>query len=553
MSDSSKDDISALLDDVVEASSREQRVLSQLLEKLHFQANHHLVLQVRMGEVSSYLTSVTLGWVAEKVRFAADLPIFRANSDEHSKRIQVSPGALEEIQQRQPDWRRQPQMATYLAVREHHKFPPLLLVGYQQWVYKERDEKWGIDAKAMDESLTLRGLEPTGTYWDLDDTGTEFYALDGQHRLMAILGLRDLIQKGQLNELDERGRLKKGKILRRDDIVDYIHSGTGESQSDIHERLQHLMDERIGVEIVPAVCAGEGYLDALRRLRQMFVDVNENAKVLKPSELVQLDETNGYRVVSRRLIAEHDLLRSSVTAEGEERVKVDITRTTLPENSDCYTTLKTLADIVRRYLTENKTLPDSSNYTSWGNFIAKEIFVRPEDSVLNRGQEAMIEYFNYLAKIPSHIAFIQGKPAGELRKSKDGDDNILFRPLVQTALAEAIGKLVSRGVSLQNIFEEISRQELLGQLKLTERTSPWFGVLCDPAGHKMRRHKKNEDLCCRLFQYLLGGGLEDDIDRENLREDFATERQIDQESGLAIDIEGNQVQTGEVRLPNPWR
>lgn len=552
MSDSSKDDISVLLDDVVEASSREQRVLSQLLEKIHFRANHHMVLRVYMGEVSSYLTSVTLRWVADKVGFAADLPIFRESSDENSKRIQISPDVLEEIQQRQPDWRRQLQMATYLAAQRHHKFPPLLLVGYQRWIYEGRDEKWGIDASAMDDSLTLKGLEPTGTYWDLDDTETEFYALDGQHRLMAILGLQDLIRNGQLHALDEKRNIKKGRGLSREDIIDHIHSNTGENRSDIHERLQHLMDERIGIEIVPAVCAGESYPDALRRLRQMFVDVNENAKPLTSGELVQLDETDGYRVVSRRLIAGHDLLRNGTAAEGEDRPKVNMTKPTLPESSECYTTLKTLAEIVKRYLKENKTLLYSESYTSWDNLIAKGVSVRPEDSALEKGQEAMVEYFDNLAKIPSHIAFIQGKPAGELRKS-DGDDNILFRPLAQTALAEAVGKLVSRGVSLQNIFEEIGRQEQRGQLRLTERTSPWFGVLCDPANNKMRRQRKNEDLCCRLFQYLLGGGLEDDIDRETLREHFASQREIDRESGLAIDIEGKQVQTGDVRLPNPWR
>ena len=549
MTDPSQQDMNALLD-VMKVQQTEQRVLSQLLEKILAQASHHFVLQVRMGDVSSYLTSVTLGWVSEKVRFAADLPIFR-ESTEGSKRVPVDPETIELLQQRQPDWRRQLQMAAYLATRRHHKFPPLLLVGYQRWVYEKRHDKWGIDANAMNDSLTLRGLEPTGTYWDLDDSETEFYALDGQHRLMAILGVRELIQTGQLHALDEKRNPKKGGGLSREEIVDHIHNGTGESHSDIHERLQHLMDERIGIEIVPAVRMGESYDEALRRLRQMFVDVNENAKVLSRSELAQLDETNGYRVVSRRLLAEHDLLRTGITEDGEQRPKVDATKTTLPEGSNCYTTLNTLAEIVRRYLKENKTLPDSSNYASWDNLVAKGIFVRPEDSALDRGKQAMVEYFDHLATLPTHVAFIQGKPASDLRKP-EGGDSILFRPMVQTALAEAIGKLASRGVSLKNAIDELGRQEQRGQLRLTQRTSPWFGVLCDPAG-KMRRHKRNEDLCCRMFQYLLGGGLEDDFDRDELRKDFATERQIDQEGDLAIDLEGNSVQTDKVRLPNPWR
>ena len=133
-----------------------------------------------------------------------------------------------------------------------------------------------------------------------------------------------------------------------------------------------------------------------------------------------------------------------------------------------------------------------------------------------------------------------------------GEDNILFRPMTQTALAEALGKLAARGCSLKNCVEELARQEQLGQLRLTERRAPWFGVLCDSNG-KMRRYKKNEDLCSRLFQYLLGGGIKDELHREKLRKDFAAERRTDPESDLAIDLEGNPVPADKVLLPNPWR
>ena len=73
--------------------------------------------------------------------------------------------------------------------------------------------------------------------------------------------------------------------------------------------------------------------------------------------------------------------------------------------------------------------------------VAKGVFIRPEDTALDQGVQAMNDYLDHVSTLPSHVAFIQGKPASELRKSNDGEDNILFRPMVQTAFAEAIGKL----------------------------------------------------------------------------------------------------------------
>lgn len=185
-------------------------------------------------------------------------------------------------------------MVVYLAMRRHHKFPPLLLAGYQGWVHDDRHEKWGIDGLSMNDSLTIYGLEPTGSYWGLDDSGTQFYALDGQHRLMAILGLRDLIQTGYLHALDEnRKPVGNEKGLHYDDVLDYISNHTGEPQTDIHERLQHLMDEGIGIEVVPSVRQGENFKEALDRLREVFADINESAKGSVSSEIPLIDGING--------------------------------------------------------------------------------------------------------------------------------------------------------------------------------------------------------------------------------------------------------------------
>ncbi|MDE0262722.1 MAG: hypothetical protein OXJ37_10020 [Bryobacterales bacterium] len=528
---------------VVHQEAQKREALSLLLDELRSKADHHLAIQGYMGEIPSYVTTVPLRWIASKVGFAADLPIFREHK-EGSKRIAVDPETIERVQQRQPDWRRQRQMTAYLASRSHHKFPPLLLVAYQHWVYDRDDDHWAPDGIAMCDSLTATGLEPTGTYWDLDDTDTRFYALDGQHRLMAILGLNELIISGTLHSLDQNRQPRKTPPpLSRDDLIKRTQEAGGGAGHSSHESVQRLMDERIGIEIVPAVVNGESFESALSRLRQLFVDVNEHAKTLTPSELAQLDEHHGFRIVARKLMGEHDLLHGTPDPDGLGPVHMK--SQTLSEKSPSYTTLHTLSTIVENYLIESGQPPQVSSWRP----VFEGIYQRPDDDSLTAGASAMKTYLDCLVKLPSHEAFITGKPAGDIRI---GDDNILFRPIAQTALAEAIGKLTLQGASLDAIANTLANKELDGQLKLTDPRTPWFGVLCDPAPpHKMRRHKRNEALCCRLFLYLLGGGISDDKDRDALRDDFRSERLVDEDH--AIDLNGDRVRLDEIRLPTPWR
>ena len=528
-----------IIDSILQREDQDREALALLLEKQRERAGHLLTLQVPMGEISSFVTSVDLRWVAGKVHFAADLPIFKEKSAAGVKRIKIDEFTIAIIQQRRPDWKRQYEMAAYLAIRKHHKFPPLLLVGYQDWVYDPKAEEWDVDKRAMQDSLTVTPMEPKGSYCDLDFTGTKFYALDGQHRLMAIIGLHELLAKGVLYESTAEGGSTRTSVTR-DRIIELIHKETNEDIGAIQHRLEGLMDERIGIEIMPAVSHGETYEEALRRLRQTFVDVNENATRLTTGEISQLDETNGFRVVARNIMVSHELLRG----------KTDDKQGQLAEESKDYTTLVTLVDIASNYLGAKKEFSD------WKlPLLGKKKlgFRRPKKGEISEGEEVLKSYFDALSRLPSHRNFIEGTEALQIR-AEDGEDNILFRPIAQMALAATVASLErEREMTLTSIMDELTRQEKLGQLKLRDHKTPWFGVLCDPTMKKMRRHKAYQTLCERLFSYLLGGGMPDDDERKKLRTDFAKARQIDADEEISIDLEGKRVKTGEVHLPKPWR
>ena len=262
--------------DAIEREERNRQVLSILLERQRERDGHLLALHSRMGEISAYVTTVDLAWAAQNIRFTADLPLFNGNVDRlAANRL----GAMtEDACRRRPDWRRQMSMTLYLATSKYRKFAPLLVVGYQRWINDENAEQWGADDRAMRNSLTVTPLEPRGRYCDLDTAATSFYVLDGQHRLMAIHGLRDLLAKGQLHAMDADGNPSKSQWTTREEVARRIQGECGENESMAHARVETLMSERIGLEIIPAVSVGESYEDALFRLRRTLADIGTNAE-----------------------------------------------------------------------------------------------------------------------------------------------------------------------------------------------------------------------------------------------------------------------------------
>ena len=538
MANTKKTDAEQVIDSILWEEERNHQALSLLLDKQRERDGHLLALSSYMGETPSYITSTTLEWVAQRVNFAGDLPIFKGKVDQQTKKVPLDETTIGEVQQRQPDWSRQLPMTLYFLLRRHHKFPPLLVVGYQEWAYNGQSDEWGADKRAMQDSLIAVPMEPKAIYFNIDSNDTKFYALDGQHRLMAILGVHEFLTKGKLFSLDVDRKPRPKSFITRKTVVDQIQSETGEDEATILNRLEGLMLERIGIEIIPAVTNGETYKEALFRLRNTFVDVNEKAKKLTKGELTTLDERQGYRIVARNIMIIHDLLNGKVHPKLQQ----------LQEKSEYYTGLPVLVDITQNYL------GTKSEFSYWQTPLLRDKnfgFLRPNDSDLYKGLCSLKNYFDALSKLPSHIRFIEGRPASDIRK-KNGEDNILFRPIAQIALAEAIGHLERENdIPLGNIIKVLAKQEEIGQLRLRDKTAPWFGVLCDPIDEKMRRKKWHRDLCSRLFRYLLGEKTADEAQRKNLLMDFAEARRI--EDNKAIGLDGKTVTNDKIQLPDPWQ
>ena len=533
-----------------------QQALQVLLDDLREKGGHMIALRTRMGGNTSYVSSVPLSWVADKIGFAGDLPIFKdkGETDDTSKAIDVDETTIAYIPQRRPDWSRQLPMTAYLALGNHHIFPPLLIVAYQNWAYERDSDEWSSSGIALRDSITVRPLDTKGHYVDLDVSGTRFYALDGQHRLMAIKGLRELLD-GQLCAKKKDGTPRPKDCISAEDVENWYAQQGGGPQS--YNRYRDIMSENIGVEILPAVMNKESYQDAHFRLRNIFVYVNENARKLKQSELAQIDEDHGFRIVARRLMVSHQLFKTTV--DDKPKIRVNMESGQLSEKSDDYTTLETLVSITKNYL-KQKGFKKWENRIFGRNYLG---YVRPSDQDLEAGFELGTKYFDQFAKLESHHAMIQGAKPEDLR-SKNGQDHILFRPITQMALAEALGKIEGdNNASIENLVEKLQRKERenSNNFKLRDPASLWFGVLYDPANKKLRNNKSDQDLCSLMFRYLLGSGFSEDQERENLRKRFFDARCVAKGENGAKDtvytLKGSLVEIDEYdsnfKLPDPWQ
>jgi len=550
MTEKKNDELPEMIRELDDKVALERRTLRMLIDKELDKKEHLIALSSRMGSTDSYIASVPLEWIASKVRYAKQLPIFKEHISDKDGRISINSHTIHHLQQREPDHSRQLPMAMYLAIRKYHKFGPLIIVAYQDWVDPKvnwnNSEKWGQDGRALESSLSIQSLDTNLKIVNLDTARTQYFALDGQHRLMAIQGLVEIL-KGRLEAKNKEGKSIPSKAVTEEDLDNYYQE-YGERFGLNRYGYQTLLDEYMGVEIIPAVQDGETFIEATSRLRNIFVDINENAKRLEKGELTLLDENDGFRIVSRLLLTEHPLFISP------EKPRVNTKSSNLTRNSDDYTTLNTIVVISKEYLKVD------SRFESWDSPIldnSKIGYLRPEEQDIDAARERLRMYFDAIMKIPSHEKMIQGTNIRDLR-SPEGEDNILFWPIAQMALATAIADLESeKHSSLDYLIKLLSKHEMLGNLKLTAKTSPWFGVLCDPIDTNLRRNKHYQDLCSELFIYLLGGGIQDDSRREDLRESYFNARKVGVEEGeqqKAYDGQTGTLQKFDnFRLPNPWQ
>ena len=164
------------------------------------------------------------------------------------------------------------------------------------------------------------------------------------------------------------------------------------------------------------------------------------AAPLTKGQLAQLNEDDGFAIVARKIAVTHPLLEQ----KPESQPRVNWNSATVAANSTVLTTLQALQDMSERYL--------GQKFPHWKPLEKGLIPMRPEDEEIEQGIEDFKQLFDNLANLPSY-KMLEHEDTTVLRRfsfeKEGGEGNMLFRPVGQVALAQALGILVfKKGFSL---------------------------------------------------------------------------------------------------------
>lgn len=489
------------------------------------QLNEILVQRTNMGGSEAYIGSVSLQWLADRVKYASEMNLLSDRYKSNEKKIEIDSETIEVIQQRPLDWSRQASLVQYLADRTTHKFPPVLVTIDRPWVDNIHADEWGRGGKANESAAVFTPLDGKGDFGLLDiGAAVRIYALDGQHRLMGVQGLMELLKVGELPRYNKEHNPIGNKIT-------LAELGTSETY------LESLPQETIGIEFISAVVKGETQLEAKRRIRSIFVHVNLMAIALSKGQLAQLDENDGFAIVARNIAVNHPLLKD--TPGCKPRVNWD--SATVATKTTVLTTLQALQDMAAKYL--------QYRFPHWKPKAQKGLVpLRPDNAELELGITAFNQLFDRLSQFTSYER-IQAELTPQLRRFSfepgGGEGHILFRPVGQIAFAQGVGMAVfKKQMAETEVFRKLDRYDADGGFsQINLPSSLWYGILYDP--NKKRILVSGRDLAAKLIVYLLGG-VDNDFDRAELRRQVAEARTIGE---YAMSFDGKLVTQPEVGLP----
>lgn len=323
---------------------------------------------------------------------------------------------------------------TEYLLTSDHRFLGAMIVAV--WGGDPEYQALGID----DPDGLLSGIDRGFGVLTFDGT-QQYFALDGQHRLRAI-----------------KDAIKQKPELGREDIC---------------------------VLLVSHYDSSEGKT----KTRRLFTNINRNAKATTPGENIALDVDDGFAILTRRIIDEHDFLKDA------GRIKV-FTRQAM--EGDVRLAKGSVSRSDKSAFTTMAVLYQCLNILGFG--LDESMFkssVRPTDDVLEESYAALTTRLNDLLSACGELREKMEKVASvamlRSQKGAEGEGHPFLRPVIQKTVARACRHIVMQ--------ELLTWDELMAGLrKLNWRIAepPWRVVFNVEQG-KMAGAKDNANALHELL------------------------------------------------------
>jgi DNA sulfur modification protein DndB len=241
-------------------------------------------------------------------------------------------------------------------------------------------------------SEVLAGMDRNFGVLTFDGTH-QFFALDGQHRLKAI-----------------KDAVKRNPELGREDIA---------------------------VLVVPHFDNESGR----QRTRRLFTNINRNAVKTTAQENIALDEDDGFAILTRRLLDDHDFLKRSGVVQVFSKVGVDgelkLATRQVGVTGTAWTTIGVLYDLLTDL---GFGLHDSINKTTQ----------RATDEVLDESYDVLSQRIDDLLAACGDLRkrYEAHATPKDLRapKGRDGEGHPFMRPAVQVQVTRAARHIIEQGL-----------------------------------------------------------------------------------------------------------
>jgi hypothetical protein len=543
------------LSNAMETENNKKRYLKFLIDQEKIKdSNRILVTKISNINFTSFIGSLSFKKLAQIGKYAHNLPTYvlktKKNREGKIIGIEEDKDTIDFLLQRPVDYSRQYEMVDYLlhSKENTNKFPPItVVITTKEAMEPNNDNFYNAQKRSLKDSIKFEPIDSNGDIGFLD-ISEQFYifALDGQHRLLSFKGLQELLDnpKLELNKKTNDGiDIKKNTIT----LSEYELNS-----SDIDQ----IFNQEVGVEFIPGVVAGETFDESIERMRNLFIDYNDNQKPMGKPTLTQL-KSEFYAEVAKEAYKKHPLL---------SRIEVvDPTKANPSANSKQMTTLVSMAEAAEQiykrseffYWQDSKKIKSSSK-NEIKKYIEKyySIFEGFLDSIYNL--PSIKEFLESPEVVGSRARDFRNftDKTTDLETGTKGRGHLLFRNAGVKVLAKTYNELVvkkylrqqSEGENLsaddtikiltkEEFNKKIEKLDKLGGLEnIDKEKSIFYGNVYNFSKRKMDSSINSVDLASKILVYMLGKGDREKKDLDNLREKITEKRAISEK--YVIDYNG---------------